>query len=305
MRWSIALLVLGITSAAQAAKPRPQIPADILARVRSAHHIFVANVGENPDMSTDGGIVHRLYADLYKDLAGWPGVQLVGTPAQAEIIFQVRGSSYLDASSVYIPTKPHPNHPLKDLSEGPSHVPTAYINVVDPETNKILWTTTVSFDYSLFGQKGVLAKVAKVGLSPYEPNGHAPKRSKAPALLPAQLKSPHKLFLQLTPSTPNNPATQELQLVLTKALSPACNCEWVNSSLNADLIVQLNVKADPTDPYYPLRSMRIDLLDPETGITLWSFTNEFIADKVPAAQIDKTMPYVEKNWTAVIGKDHL
>lgn len=258
MRAWIISAILGTAVIAHAAKPKPA-PNDVLARVRASHHIFVSNVGENSLMSNGGGFVHLLYGALYQELAAWPGVQLVGTPAQADLIFAVRDSSYLDTDSVYIPTKPHPENPTRDLPMGPLQVPTAYVDVIDPETGKTLWTSSVNFG-DMFDKKGIAAKVVNDALAALEPNGRGPKPSKAPALLPTQLKGAHNLFFQLSPSTAQTAETQQLQVALKQALASTCSCQWVTSSIASDLIVRVSVKLDPGNPYYPLYAMRLDIL---------------------------------------------
>ena len=94
-------------------------PPGVLARVRAAHRIFVSNAGEDDTLSLIGG--HGMgYLDLYQQLAGWPGIQLVGSPAQADLIFQVYGDSskgYFDKYSTY----------------------TEHVTILDPSTHQVLW----------------------------------------------------------------------------------------------------------------------------------------------------------------------
>jgi hypothetical protein len=168
MRIARALLPLLLLSPFWQAHAKPVMaPPAVLARVRAAHHIFVSNAGEddsvsypNPPYASGEGIGYML---LYRQLVNWPGIQLVDSPAQADLIFQMYTDSYqgrFDKAATV----------------------TYHLTILDPATQQVLWTNS-TLDIS-------------DDLKPILPTKSAPHAGKAFARLPAQLKNPKKLFIQ-------------------------------------------------------------------------------------------------------------
>jgi hypothetical protein len=89
-------LSLGILPAACAQKvvaPPPSPPANVISTVTAAKRVFVSNEGADPffvqDITggADGG-----YSAFYASLKKWDYFQLVGSPAQADLVFGIKGT---------------------------------------------------------------------------------------------------------------------------------------------------------------------------------------------------------------------
>jgi hypothetical protein len=291
MQISRALLPLFLLSAslgAHASKKKPLVvPPDVLTRVRTARHIFVSNGGEDDWLTYARFSVGSGYRALYQALAGWPGVQLVGSPAQADLIFQV--SDNMDGNTDSDPFNVH-----------------VYLTVLDPKTQQVLWTNngTQSLGYGMNAYKYSI----KEALAPIEPTQPAPPLVKKPVLLPAQLKNPKKLFIQLSP-VPGLTGVTEAGEAFSQALVKSGNYTMVDTASQADLVLSVFVddETPPKSNAQHLLYMRVLVLDTSSKTILWSFDNRFIwASKITVEQqISRTMPYVMKSWNGVIGKDSM
>jgi hypothetical protein len=278
MRIARALLPLLLLSTSWQAHAKPTVvPPAVLARVRAAHHIFVSNAGEDDYISYDSGNGEGApYLLLYQQLVGWPGVQLVDSPAQADLIFQVYGDSsqglFDKSATVYL-----------------------HLTILDPATQQVLWTyTSESFS-------------AKAVLKPIAPTNPAPHPGKEFARLPAQLKNPQKLFIQLSP-LPQPPGVPEAGEAFSQAIVKSGNYTLVDTPDQADLILSVAIDESTARRYKNsppiLGSIRVSILDPKTKTILWTFNNEFVYSlKITIEQqIPKTMPYVVQTWNSLIGK---
>jgi hypothetical protein len=266
------LLLVSACWQSHASKPAP--PA-VLARVRAAHRIFVSNAGEDDYLSSKLPGMGYLY--LYQQLAGWPGIQLIGSPAQADLIFQV----YSDTSRGAVDKVP---------------MYTAHLSILDPATHQVLWAND-----------SYLTRI-KSGLKPIAPRKPAPHASKKSPLLPAQLKNPKKLFIQLPP-LPQPPGVPEAGAAFSQAIAQSGDYTLVDKTNQADLILSVAMDENPTRRYKNsppiLGTIRVSILDPGTKTILWTLENDFVYTfKITVdQQIPSTMPYIVKSWTGLIGKD--
>jgi hypothetical protein len=100
--------------------------APVPAQISASHTVFLSNLGADASFPVDAT---RAYNDIYKALATWGRYQLVSSPDQADLIFQLRGVSTLSTyganDSVYTV-----NNPAFQLT------------IVDPRSNVTLWTIT-------------------------------------------------------------------------------------------------------------------------------------------------------------------
>jgi hypothetical protein len=65
----------------------------VIAKVTAAKKIFVSNAGENISFAGDiPGGVNATYSEFYAALKQWGYFQLVDSPAQSDLIFQIRGT---------------------------------------------------------------------------------------------------------------------------------------------------------------------------------------------------------------------
>ena len=97
-------------------------------QITSAHNVFVANGGGTNYFGRFSGGADRGYSQLYVALHQWNRYQIVDSPSQADLIFEIHAiapaidAGGTDGSIVYIPQ--------------------LILRIVDRETNTLLWTTT-------------------------------------------------------------------------------------------------------------------------------------------------------------------
>jgi len=105
--------------------PPPQAP--VPAQIAAAHTIFLVNNGADANFSTSADTA---YNDVYGALQAWGHFQLVTSPDQADLVFQLRDIApitgvYGDRAGTYAI-----NSPAFQLA------------IKDPKTNVTLWTIT-------------------------------------------------------------------------------------------------------------------------------------------------------------------
>ena len=267
----------------------------VLARIRGAHTIFVSNAGEDDNLRNSTGSAYRA---MYQALAGWQGIQLVDSPAHADLVFQVSAAESIgDYSGSPFPSKGHPTGNVTVEA-----TVTLDLSVLDPVTQKLIWDNQADEDPSVMGN--VYTRGVKSVLAPIEPTKSASHPLNKPALLPAQLRNPTKLFIQLVPS-PANSAVSGAGTAVSQALLKLGKYTVVGSANEADVVLLLDVVANTRVP--PLNYMTVQVLDPDSKTFLWSFTIAFANDNRMTAQkqINEIIPYFLKAWNGVIGKDHI
>ena len=276
-------------------KKKLVVSPDVLARIRGAHTIFVSNAGEDDNLRNSTGSAYRA---MYQALAGWQGIQLVASPAHADLVFQVSAAESIgDYSGSPFPSKGHPTGNVTVEA-----TVTLDLSVLDPVTQKLIWDNQADEDPSVMGN--VYTRGVKSVLAPIEPTKSASHPLNKPALLPAQLRNPTKLFIQLVPS-PANSAVSGAGTAVSQALLKLGKYTVVGSAKEADVMLLLDVVANTRVP--PLNYMTVQVLDPDSKTFLWSFTIAFANDNRMTAQkqINEIIPYFLKAWNGVIGKDHI
>lgn len=131
----ILLLQLSLISAAQKMPSVPDAP--IPAQILIAKKIFIANAGgdemaENEPIFTGGP--DRAYNQFYAAMKSWGRYQIVGSPADADLLFEVRQ-----------------NVSVVDLGGkvGGSAIPQFRVKIRDPKTNALLWGFDVHAAFGL------------------------------------------------------------------------------------------------------------------------------------------------------------
>jgi len=104
-------------------QPTGPVPASIAA----AHNILLTTVDVSPNFPLDPG---QVYNNIYADLQSWGHYQLVSTPQQANLIFELREVA-----------------PRSEIYGGhgyvySAHSPAFLLTIVDPKTQLALWTIT-------------------------------------------------------------------------------------------------------------------------------------------------------------------
>jgi hypothetical protein len=99
-------------------------------QITSAHSIFVSNGGGTNYFNAFTGGPDRGYSQLYAALQHWSRYQLVDSPSQADLIFEIHSvapavnAGGVDPSIVFYPQ--------------------LILRIVDPKMNTLLWTTTAN-----------------------------------------------------------------------------------------------------------------------------------------------------------------
>ena len=95
------------------------------ALLQSAHTVFLSNSGAQTGFPADPDAG---YNQFYADLQAWGRFQLVSSPSEADLIFQLRSAAPIDGYSV-------------NMGVGtPYRLPQFLLTIVDPKTNVTLWT---------------------------------------------------------------------------------------------------------------------------------------------------------------------
>lgn len=115
--------------------------APVPAQIAASHTVFLSNLGTDTSFPVDAT---QAYNDIYKALTTWGRYQLVSSPDQADLIFQLRGVSTLTTYSGGHGTTYTVNNPAFQLT------------IVDPKSNVTLWTITSPV--ALAGSKQTLAR---------------------------------------------------------------------------------------------------------------------------------------------------
>lgn len=129
---SFLALFLAFTPVAQAFQPDSATSGPVPPQIASAHTIFVSNGGGSNffDAFTEGP--NRGYNQLYADLRQWGRYQIVDSPSQADLIFEIRSvASAIDTSG------PHGTGSV-------IYNPQLILRILDSKTNAVLWTTTAN-----------------------------------------------------------------------------------------------------------------------------------------------------------------
>jgi hypothetical protein len=119
------LIALAPALPAQEASPSP---APIPAQIASAHAVFVSNGGGSNYFTIYSGGPDRAYNTFYADLQTAGRYQLVGSPSEADLIFEIRSIS-----------------PAVGAEHGAvSYNPQLILSILDPKTHTVLWTTSAN-----------------------------------------------------------------------------------------------------------------------------------------------------------------
>jgi len=108
---------------AQAQESTSTLGAPVPPQILSAHTVFVSNGGGSNyfDMFTGGP--DRAYSTFYADLQKADRYQIAGSPAQADLIFEIRAVA-----------------PEVDAGRTVGYNPQLILSIRDPKTSAVLWT---------------------------------------------------------------------------------------------------------------------------------------------------------------------
>jgi hypothetical protein len=114
---------------------KESLPAPLPAHIFTASKVFVSNAGGDTLDDYSGG-PDRAYNQLYTALKSWGRYELVGAPADAELVFEI---------SFVAPTVPEHvsgRTGIPPLSSKPVKDPQFRLAILDLKTHVLLWTFT-------------------------------------------------------------------------------------------------------------------------------------------------------------------
>lgn len=124
LAFSFVLVLTPGLNAQQANTAAAPLPPQLL----DAHTVFVANGGGSNYFEEFGGGPNRAYNTFYKDLKRANRYELVSSPEQADVIFEIRAI----APEVY------------GGNDTSSYNPQVVLTIRDPKTNVVLWTESAN-----------------------------------------------------------------------------------------------------------------------------------------------------------------
>ncbi len=125
-------LLLASTPLAKALPSDATASAPVPPQLTSAQTIFVSNGGGSNYFNAFTGGPDRGYSQLYAALQRWGRYQIVDSPSQADLIFEIRSiAPAIDNSGP---------EELSSISYNPQLI----LRILDPKTSAVLWTTTAN-----------------------------------------------------------------------------------------------------------------------------------------------------------------
>ena len=127
-------MMLPLIPALQAQAPAAPIPSQIL----TAKKVFISNAGGGFESSIWSGDSSRTYNEFFAAVKAWGHFEIVGTPAQADLVLQIGNTI--------------------TVSEGPPSVefepwPQIRLALIDPKTNIVLWALDKNLRHKMGLQK--------------------------------------------------------------------------------------------------------------------------------------------------------
>ena len=116
-----------------AQKPKEAPPAPVPSLILTAKKVFVANGGGDEsvyDWPQYSGGPNRLYDEFYAALKSWGRYELVSTPGDAELVFEIRLTNL----------QPMRSEPLKE--QNPQYDSQFHLAIRDVQTHETLWGLT-------------------------------------------------------------------------------------------------------------------------------------------------------------------
>ena len=127
------LLPVSVLAAEQA---KPALPAPIPSQILAAKRVFVANAGGDEPLMDDGqlsGGPDRTYNQFYAAMKTWGRYELVGAPADADLLFEIEFT---------VPPIGGAASRGETLLGSRPYDPQFRLVIRDPKTNALLWAFT-------------------------------------------------------------------------------------------------------------------------------------------------------------------
>jgi hypothetical protein len=147
MKRNVALLIsrnvfmFSLLSVFPAAQTKQIPPAPIPTQISTAKRVFIANGGgDEPgiDEPIFSGGVDRSYNQFYAAMKSAGRYELVGSPAEADLLFEIRFAVKTSTTKVF-----------KGDTIGSSLDPQFRLEIRDPKTNALLWAFTEHMEWAI------------------------------------------------------------------------------------------------------------------------------------------------------------
>jgi hypothetical protein len=119
--------VTSLAAPALDAQP-PKDAAPIPAQITAAKKVFISNAGQD-DLGGFGGDPGRTYDQFYSAVKSWGQYQLVSSPSDADLVFEISFGVQTAGTTV-----------MSGESVGNGYVPSFRLVILDPKTHFPLWT---------------------------------------------------------------------------------------------------------------------------------------------------------------------
>jgi hypothetical protein len=139
---ALLISVMQITLAA-AGETKPVASAPIPTQISSAKKVFIANAGENQPFYNDSifnGGSERAYDEFYSSMKAWGRYELVGAPADADLVFEIEFT---------IPRAGPRASSEPNLFGDAPYDPQFRLVIRDPKTNALLWVVTQHVQWAI------------------------------------------------------------------------------------------------------------------------------------------------------------
>jgi len=123
-------LLLASTPLTRAQQTRTAVPAPVPPQITSARTIFVSNGGGTNYFNAFTGGVDRGYSQIFTALQQWNRYQIVDSPSQADLIFEIHAVA--------------PAVTVAGNEGSIAYNPQLILRILDAKTNALLWTTTAN-----------------------------------------------------------------------------------------------------------------------------------------------------------------
>jgi len=127
---TVTSLVLFVVTTLQAQDYRPVTHAPVPIQIGTAKKVFISNIGSDALATPDFrrlGQPDLPYQRFYSEMKGWGRYELVASPAEADLVFEI-----------------HFGDTLSDCGKVTSYLPQFEISIFDARTHFVLWTLAAS-----------------------------------------------------------------------------------------------------------------------------------------------------------------
>jgi hypothetical protein len=173
----LTIFTLACAQQVVAPPPTPPPPLSVITKVTAAKKIFVSNAGaDNSFLHFIPGGPNGTYSELYASLKQWGYFQLVDSPSQADLIFEIRSSTIINQ---YV--KPGGNVNIaSDTIEG--FIPIFTLSIFDASTHDPVDSIVMPAGRGSNKAKGAIAFTQSIGV--------LTDRIKALVVVPAATQNP-------------------------------------------------------------------------------------------------------------------